>query len=80
MLFDKFVKWRKEDIFLPYTDIMLDDEDVLQMKKVKKEVFVKLHSISEYRLAMELANGKITKSEFDWAMKYWKFLMSYFCK
>ena len=58
---------------------MLDEKDydkVLQFCNV--DIFDKLHLITEYRLAMELSRGKITKEEFDWAMRYSKYLKNYF--
>lgn len=77
MISDKFIKDRDED-FSPYEEIKITENDVLYIKKVPSDIFEKLHLISEYRLAIELSKWKITKEEFDWAMKYWKFLISYF--
>ena len=73
----KWTKWNKGK-FLPYEGILLEAKDYDAVQWIRWEVFDKLDKISEYRLAMELAKGKITKAEFDWAMKYFKYLKTYF--
>lgn len=74
---DKFIKSREEQ-FLPYEEIQITEKDLSEIKRVSWDVFSKLHDITEYRLAMELSKDKITKAEFDWAMRYWRFLKEYF--
>lgn len=77
MVSDKFIKSR-EDEFSPYEEIKITEDELSQVKRIPSDIFEKLHLISEYRLAIELSKWKITKEEFDWAMRYWKFLISYF--
>lgn len=76
---DKFIKWRDEQ-FSPYEEIKIPEDDLLQIKKVSPDVFDRLFQITEYRLAMEVVNDKkeFTKAEFDWAMKFAKYLREYF--
>ena len=77
----KFTK-KEQDESCPYKDILLEEKDykIISSFLQGREIFDKLHKISEYRLAMELSKGKITIEEFRWAMAYWDYLKKYFIK
>ena len=73
-----FLKGAQEDC--PYSNILLTKSDYDNVRKVWDDTFRKLYSIAEYELAMQLSKKRITQSEFDGAMLYWKKLISYFQK
>ena len=79
MISDKYINWRTEG-FSPYEDIKLDTGDykILSSLSENSELFSKLHQITEYRLALQLAKGNISLEEFKWAMKYAEYLKGYF--
>jgi hypothetical protein len=65
-----------------FEDILLDKNDVKAILSFLsgREIFEKLHKISEYRLALELSKEKITIDEFKGAMQYGEYLKKYFDK
>ena len=80
MIKNKFVKWIGET-FSPYEDIKLNASDLKEISSLTwTDVFKKLFLITEYQLAMQLSKWRITSEEFNWAIKYWKYLIEYFNK
>lgn len=77
---DKFIQGRWEEDFSSYEDIKLSEGDLKLVLSFigNSDILDKLHKITEYRLALEVSKGKITKEEFDWAMRYAKYLKYYF--
>ena len=78
-IIEKFTKWTEKK-FSPYEEIKINSDDLEKIKRFNhwREIFKRLNSITEYRLAMQLAKWNITKEQFDWAMEYWKYLIQYF--
>lgn len=78
MIKSKWIKTPDKTDFSPYEDILLDEYDLNQIRKIPANVMNKLFLITEAELSKKLLEWDIDIELVRWAILYSKYLKEYF--